>query len=670
MGRKRRTAIVFAAVTIIAAAVALLGERYIAVLTQLERIIGDLQITTMLPPAPQDPNVVIVAIEESTLKLFPYREPIDRGFLAALLTKLDGDKPRAIGLDVLFDQPTEAAKDAALKQAISASPAPLFISYTNNPKDVTPAQLRYLNAFVPAGKRARAELTPDPVDGTVRWIYPGTRNADGSFTPSLAAALAQSAGVKVPRTIEELVWHGRPSRDASAFKIYPAQLVRLLPPSWFAGKIVLIGEIVSLNDRHRTPFAVVNGDPRGRMPGIEIDANAVSQLLDGRHSQRLDPTGEIVLVLLLAMIGAGFGLLHRGLVFYLALGAGILVVLWGAGFGATVLTGLRVPLIEPSLGFLLALWGTDAITGREARRQREFIQSAFARYLNPHLVKRLADDPQQLRLGGETRILTLMFCDIRNFTTLSERFDAQGLTHFVNRFMTPMSDAILGAGGTIDKYIGDAIMAFWNAPLEDPDHPAHACRAALAMRAELVRLNEALKAEADATLQPFHQVRIGIGINTGECCVGNMGTERRFNYSVLGDEVNTCSRLEGQSKTYGVDIVVGETTAEAVADLALLELDLILVKGKTRPVRLYALVGDETAAANPAFAAFQAEHDAMLAAYRAQQWHQARAHLHASRAEAPELMMPVYALYEHRLRVFEAEPPPPDWDGVYTAISK
>ena len=275
-----------------------------------------------------------------------------------------------------------------------------------------------------------------------------------------------------------------------------------------------------------------------------------------------------------------------------------------------------------------------------------------------------------LKLGGEMRTLTLMFSDIRSFTTISERFNAQELTHFVNRFMTPMSDAILAAGGTIDKYMGDAIMAFWNAPVDDPAHPEHGCRAALAMRAELVHLNAALRIEADTSATPFHQVRIGIGVNTGECCVGNMGTTQRFNYSVLGDEVNVCSRLEGQSKTYGVDIVLGENTAGEVTGFALLELDLILVKGKTRPVRIFTLVGDEIAGANPAFTTLKISHDALLAAYRAQQWHHARELLHACRAEAPELMMPFYGLYEHRIREFEAAPPPSDWDGVYTAAAK
>ncbi len=670
MTPNKRALLIFAAVTVVSAAFAILASRNIAVLSQVERIVQDIRVATFLPPEPQDPNVVIIEVTEDTLAQFPYRSPVDREFLAKLLLTLEQRHPRVIGLDVLFDQPTEPAKDALLKDTMAALKTPLFVSYTDNPQIVDADQQKYLDAFVPPQLRARAEFTVDPVDGTVRWIYPGSVNPDGSYTTGLARALAQAAGTATEPVRREIVWHGRPDLDTTPFRMFPAQAAALLPAAWLRDKIVLIGEVVTLTDRHRTPFSVVYRGLKGNLPGVEIHANEVAQLLSGKRAHELGFWGDAALVLLMAAIGAGFGLLHRGLVFYLALGAAVLLVLWTAGFAATYYTGIMVPLLEPSIGFLLALWGTDAITGRQARRQREFIQLAFARYLNPQLVKRLANDPSQLKLGGEMRVLTLMFCDIRNFTALSERFDAHGLTQFVNRFMTPMSDAILAAGGTIDKYMGDAIMAFWNAPMDDPAHSEHGCRAALAMRAELVKLNEGLRAEAEAEKKTFHPVRVGIGVNTGEACVGNMGTTQRFNYSVLGDEVNLCSRIEGQSKTYGVDVVVGENAAAEVPQLALLELDFILVKGKTRPVRIYALVGDETVGANPAFVTLKANHDAMIAAYRARGWRRAHELLTACRGEAPELMLPFYALYEHRIREFEADPPPPDWDGVYSATAK
>jgi len=575
-----------------------------------------------------------------------------------------------IGLDVLFDQPTEPEKDAELKATIADLKVPLLVSYTDNPDIVDAAQLEYLNDFVPQPLRARAELGTDPVDGVTRWIDLGRLQRDGRFMPGLAAAVAGRAGAEVPThpgVLDHIIWHGRPNGDTEPFRIFPAHAVAVLPAAWFKDKIVLIGEMVTLTDRHPTPFDIVN---RGEMSGIEIQANAVSQLVTGEHARHLGSPGEIALVLTLTGLGGLYGMVNRRLVRHVILGLATLFVLWAAGFALFHYMGITIPLVEPSGGLLLAMWGADAVTGREARRQREFIQSAFSLYLSPHYVRQLAGNPELLKLGGEMREMTLMFCDIRGFTTLSESMNAHDLTRFLNRFLTPMTEAIQATGGTIDKYMGDAIMAFWNAPLDDPAHAERACRAALAMRAELVRLNQAWREESAAAGQTSHDVKIGIGLNTGECCVGNLGADQKFNYSVIGDDVNLCSRLEGQTKAYGVDVVIGEKTAAEAPAFALLELDLIRVKGKTRPVHIYALAGDERMAENPAFTALAAMHDAMLAAYRARNWAEARRQLEAARAGAPELMQKFYALYEKRIATFEAEPPSVDWDGVYVALEK
>jgi adenylate cyclase len=213
-------------------------------------------------------------------------------------------------------------------------------------------------------------------------------------------------------------------------------------------------------------------------------------------------------------------------------------------------------------------------------------------------------------------------------------------------------------------------MAFWNAPLDDPAHAASACRAALAMRAALVEMNETWHAEAEAAGRSHALVRIGIGLNTGSCCVGNMGSDQRFDYSVIGDNVNTCSRIEGQTKTYGVDIIIGEMTAAEAPALAMLEVDLIRVVGKNRPLRIFALMGDADAAADPAFVALKSAHSAMLAAYRGRRWAEAKTLLRSCCAAAPQAMLALYTLYEKRVADFEAAPPPDDWDGVYRAMSK
>lgn len=672
MGIKRRSLLLLAAIALGAAVVTLAAFHNITFLTQAELFVDDVRTaaSTFMRREPQDPRVVIVAVTEDTLAQFPYRSPVDRAFLARLLRTLEARGAAVIGVDVLFDQPTEPDKDALLKATIADLKAPLVISYTDNPQVVDEAQRKYLDAFVPPRLRARAELGTDPIDGVARWIDPGARVTDGTYMPGFAHAVAARLGVAAPaapRAHELMVWHGRPDGGTPPFRVFPAQAVPVLPAAWFKDKIVLIGEIVSLTDRHTTPFDIAN---QGDMAGIEIHAHAVSQLLAGRRAGYLGWPGETALVLALTLLGGLFGMANRRLTRHVMLGVATLAVLWTAGFALFHLTGLMIPLIEPSGALLLAMWCGDAIAGREARRQREFIQSAFSLYLSPHYVRQLASNPRLLKLGGEMREMTLLFCDIRGFTTLSERLNANDLTRFLNQFLTPMTEAIQAAGGTIDKYMGDAIMAFWNAPLDDPGHPEHACRAALVMRGELVRLNQAWRDEAAATGQAFHEVKIGIGLNTGECCVGNLGADQKFNYSVIGDDVNLCSRLEGQTKAYGVDIVIGEKTAAEAPAFAVLELDLIRVKGKTRPVHIYALVGDEREAVDPAFSSLTVTHDAMMAAYRARNWPEAHRYLDLSRAAAPDLMQKFYALYEKRIAAFEAEPPPADWDGVFVALTK
>src|SRR5258708_37993468 len=232
--------------------------------------------------------------------------------------------------------------------------------------------------------------------------------------------------------------------------------------------------------------------------------------------------------------------------------------------------------------------------------QRRQIRSAFGQYLSPAVVEQVARDPSRLKLGGEHRNMTFLFSDIRGFTAISERYkdDPGSLPLLINRYMTPITNTILDHKGTIDKYIGDAIMAIWNAPLDDREHPRNACKAALSMLDALAQLNTVLAAEADAgeaqsrtedtngevlvKQQIFtRRLNIGIGINTGDCIVGNMGSEFRKSYTVLSDAVNLAARLESQSKNYGVALIVGEDTYKHVPDFAAIELDLIALKGKT-----------------------------------------------------------------------------------------
>jgi adenylate cyclase len=231
--------------------------------------------------------------------------------------------------------------------------------------------------------------------------------------------------------------------------------------------------------------------------------------------------------------------------------------------------------------------------------ERRLVRETFSHYLAPAMVKRLVANPKLVRLGGEVRNLTIMFCDIRDFTTISEKMEATALTALLNDFLTPMSEAVMENGGTIDKYIGDSIMAFWNAPLDEPDHAKLACRATLEMRRRLAILNRTLADRAAAAGQSHSPIMIGIGLNSGDALVGNLGARSRVNYSVIGDNVNLASRIEGVSKGFGLDILIGEQTRNAAPDFAAIPIGDIFVKGKTLPARLYALIGGPEVASAP-----------------------------------------------------------------------
>jgi adenylate cyclase len=266
--------------------------------------------------------------------------------------------------------------------------------------------------------------------------------------------------------------------------------------------------------------------------------------------------------------------------------------------------------------------------------------------------------------------MTLLFSDVRGFTTISEGLDAEELTQFLNSLFTPLSNIILDEQGTIDKFMGDAVMAFWNAPLDDNAHPSHACSAALRMMREMHTLNELWREEAEAKGRPYKPVKLGIGLNTGLCCVGNLGSETRFDYSVIGDNVNVASRLEGQSKTYDVGTVVGETTTARAPDFAFLELDLLKVKGKTEATRIFALLGDNGMKQSKAFIELAEAHAEFLARYRAMDWDGAETLAHECQKLNSAPLDRLYALYRERIAFFRINPPPPHWDGTAEALSK
>jgi len=285
----------------------------------------------------------------------------------------------------------------------------------------------------------------------------------------------------------------------------------------------------------------------------------------------------------------------------------------------------------------------------------------FGQYVPPEIVGELSDNPDAISFEGQTKDLTVLFSDVRGFTSISEGLQAKELAELMNQYLTPMTGIIHEKRGTIDKYMGDAIMAFWGAPLEEPQHALLAMESAMDMLARLEPLNEEFNARG------WPEVRIGIGLNTGLMSVGNMGSDFRMAYTVMGDAVNLGSRLEGLTKEYGVSMIVSESTAEAVPEYTYLELDRVRVKGKEEPVTIYQPLcrKDELTELQ---AQLLEKYQRAMDAYRDQDWQQAKSLFIELENEDPGRL--IYQIYLGRISIFEESPPPKDWDGVFTHTTK
>lgn len=427
------------------------------------------------------------------------------------------------------------------------------------------------------------------------------------------------------------------------------------------GKIVLVGtSAAGLRDIRSTPLNLY-------IPGVAVHRNIIEQILDGHYITR--PDGIYGAELMLAFFS---GLVIIGLTpfinsFLLTCFTTLIVAgEYGTALYLYVYHGMQFDPVYPSICLSVVFVLATLLHYIRTESERHSIETAFGLYISPDYMNELTQNPEQLRLGGETREITVMFTDIRGFTSLSEHMTPDALVQLMNDFLTPMSDEVMKYRGTIDKYMGDAMMAFWNAPLKDEQHARHAAQAALAMNRALAPLNARLQSEAQMRAQAPLLLKAGIGVNTGAAAVGNMGSKQRFAYSAMGDAVNLASRLEGQTKEFGVDILIGEATYAAIPDFAALELDLIRVKGKTLPVRIYGLFSETQ---DELFKTLILPHMAMLDLYRSGKWDEARALISQCRSLGYGPMANYYILLEKRIAAL-AQDPPPLWDGVFEAKTK
>ncbi|MEI8395337.1 MAG: adenylate/guanylate cyclase domain-containing protein [Rhodospirillaceae bacterium] len=540
--------------------------------------ISDFETATLRPHEPQHPDVIVVAITEDTLEHFTYRSPIDRGFLARTLRLLDQSGVRAILIDLLFDQPTEPEKDAELKQTINALHTPLVVSYGLSEGGLNEKQIAFENGFLKPELRGLANIVKDTAAGTVRRIYPGRRLADGRFMNGVVGALVEKVGGTAPAGETDLAFRAPPDDRSGAFKVLPAHALAMLPRSWLAGKVVLIGTVLSLTDRHRTPYAVVRDDDLGNMPGVIIHAHAVAQLLDGRRAPSIPAEVGLGLILGFAVLGVLLGRAIPAPGRRVVVGLPLIVGCWPGAMALAAAGGPLLPLVQPITAFLVAGWITDLAATRHEREQRRFLQTAFARYVSPAVLEEITGDPTKMTLRAVRKEVSVIFTDVAGFTTLAETLDAEQLSNLLNRYRGMLSRILFSYGGTLNQFTGDGLYAMFNAPGDQPDHAVRALSCAMALDRAAMTFHQAELARGIA----FGVTRIGV--HTAPAAVGNFGSDERFEYTALGDTVNTASRAEGMNKHFQTRICITGPNARYNPEVPCRPIGKFILKGKTGPL--------------------------------------------------------------------------------------
>jgi adenylate cyclase len=629
--------------------------------------------TLITAKAPTKNNIVTVNIDEATLDQYG-QWPLPRDRYARLIQDLYQRGAGLVIFNVLMAEPDRQGKDASLARMLEKYPVILpnvpGQKTKNQPRPPGSAVLgpEYLDRIItypgmianrPELERSAAGIgtvnTLPEIDGVNRRI-PLIATIDGRLYPSLSMetlrVLADDTTVQVklnelgvekmripkfgPITTDNLgrIWidWSQHSRSVSAVDL----------PQDFAGAVVIVG-VTAAGIGNPVPTAV------GSIWPSDVQARVIATMINGVTIQRPD-WADGAEILTLAVLGVILLFLTRwtyaGILFGITGVVGSVAVshylfsqnLW-LGDGAYIAGALVLVMLHA--------YGVKFVAEYLAKLQ---IKRQFGTYLSPDLVAQLQRNPELLVLGGESRQLSIMFTDVRGFTTISEHYgrDVQGLTRIMNRYMTAMTKRILENKGTLDKYIGDAQMAFWNAPLDNAEHARDAVRTALEMMVSLDEFNQEIAKEG------IPEFGMGLGINTDTVVVGNMGSDQRFDYTCLGDGVNLASRLEGQSKGYGVKIVLGKTTAELVKDeYEVFELDCIAVKGKTEGVYIYTVAPESN------------QHREFLELYYAGDWDRALAQIPLCKNVCPE-MEKYYDAMEQRL----VSGKPSDWTGIYRATTK
>jgi len=613
-----------------------------------------------------DSRIVIVNIDDASIARLG-RWPWARSVHADLINKISSGKPLAIGYDVNFPEVSNVKDDTALADAIRAAgnvvlPVELAVPKRAGETLAGNKYLASISQIVSAAAGIGHVNTPQDADGVVRRLPLRVNLPDGSSVEAFSLKLSETGGVGVyplPVGADRNMLVNYPDGPGTSFKSETFSAADVIdgrvPAQAFAGKFVFVGATApDLHDDEHVPTSL-----SANMPGVEIHASILDTLLQKKFLYDLPGwVLSLILLVLSALVGL---LLPRLRLRWSVPGA---IVLWIVVLAMALWLfdrGWIMDVLWPTLVIFLSFTAVTLERRLTSERQKREIRSAFSRYVSGSVVDSILADTSKLKLGGDRRRMTVLFSDVRGFTTISEGLKPERLVELMNIYLSRMTNIVFDYNGVLDKYIGDAVMAFWNAPFDQKDHAQRAVDTALDMLAALKVMNQEKK---------FGDVvfKIGVGVNTGDMVVGNMGSERRFDYTVIGDSVNLGSRMESLTKEYGVCLLISQATKDELGEGYLIRtIDLVAVKGKKEPVRMFEVMchlSDATEEQKQ----IAADYETAFQAYEARDFNRAIELTGKILAAHPD-DGPSKTLTE-RAQHFQQEPPPADWNGAWVMTKK
>lgn len=671
---------------------------YINAFQTLEWKTWDLRLQRLANPAHAADDIVIFLIDQESLDVYQSEQglswPWPRQMYSAIVLYCQRAGVKALILDLILSEDSvyDVEDDQHLARSMTEAGnvfLPIFLhkqkketeeglppvlAHFSLPKSEVPDRVLVpaksatlpLKDLLKAAKGIGNVQTPQDSDGIFRRI-PLAFSLNDLILPALPLALSDSIGgrleldrIPLDRSGKMIIHYHGPSATYESYSIASiinsyAQLesgiTPQIPPEEFKDKIVLVGgSAPGLLDLRPTPLSAV-------YPGVEIQATVIDNLLQ-KDFIRVPPERIIILYFLFLAILTGVGTSLISEVWKTVAFASVCIALPLTVAVLGFLASYWVDFMAPVFAVLLSFTAASLLNYSFEGRQKRFIKSAFRHYLSPHVIERVLEDPSQLSLGGESREITAFFSDVAGFTSVSESLTPEDLVQLLNDYLSEMTDIILDSEGTLDKYEGDAIIAFWNAPLDLPDHALRACLSALHCQKRLQELRPRFQK------QYGHGLTMRIGVNSGPAVVGNMGSRRRFDYTAMGDTMNLASRLEGACKQYSVPILVGEKTfAHIKDDIITREVDLIRVVGKAQPVRVYEILGEKSELSSSLWDEISIFQQG-LKMYREQRWDGAISLFRQSGDS------PLVQLYVERIKTLKESPPSKEWKGVFDLKQK